>query len=148
MYDFHDFGLTWKCQKICPCGYMITSKTKINVFWKIFFTPSPLRITSTRNFFLNVDFSLWSKQCIVLPKWTFFRVLPDCDCALSQENWEYVVSVTWKLVQLVQLLCWRVNKCVFPLQTGHKNFFELFFSELNETFPLYSQFYKSSKCAK
>ena len=33
MYDFHDFGLTWKCHKICPCGCTITSKTKINVVW-------------------------------------------------------------------------------------------------------------------
>ena len=29
--DFHDFGLTLKCQKIFPCGCTITSKTKINV---------------------------------------------------------------------------------------------------------------------
>ena len=26
----------------------------------------------------NVDFSLWGKHCIVLPKWTFFRVLAHC----------------------------------------------------------------------
>ena len=37
--DFHDFGLTWKCQKMCLGGCTITSKTKINVFWKKFFTP-------------------------------------------------------------------------------------------------------------
>ena len=27
----------------------------------------------------NVDFSLCDKQCIVMPKWTFFRVLPHCE---------------------------------------------------------------------
>ena len=31
MSDFHDFGLTRKCQKIFPSGCTITSKTKINV---------------------------------------------------------------------------------------------------------------------
>ena len=54
---------------------MITSKTKINVF-EIFsslrysFGDSPLEKISK-----NVDFSLWGKKCIVLPKWTFFLVL-------------------------------------------------------------------------
>ena len=37
MYDFHDFGLTSKCQKIFPCGCTITSKTKINIVWNFFF---------------------------------------------------------------------------------------------------------------
>ena len=26
----------------------------------------------------NIDFSFLGKQCIVLPKWTFFRVLAHC----------------------------------------------------------------------
>ena len=42
MSDFHDFGLTWKCQKIFPCGCTITSKTKINIVWNFFYTPGTL----------------------------------------------------------------------------------------------------------
>ena len=46
--DLHDFGLTWKCQKMCLGGCTITLKTKINVFWNFFFTPltpwAPLRL--------------------------------------------------------------------------------------------------------
>ena len=60
MYDFHDFGLTWKCQKIFPCGCKITSKTKINFVWNFFFYTlgtllgmgwSCLRAPSISNFF-------------------------------------------------------------------------------------------------
>ena len=35
MCDFQDFGLTWKCQKIFPCG---CTKTKINVVWNFSYT--------------------------------------------------------------------------------------------------------------
>ena len=51
MCDFHDFGLTWKCQKIFPCGCTITSKTKINVVWNFFYTPGTLRAPSVRKNF-------------------------------------------------------------------------------------------------
>ena len=38
--------------------------------------PSPLRTPSSpQDLKKNIDFSLWGKRCIVLPKWTFFRVL-------------------------------------------------------------------------
>ena len=63
---------------VCLGGCTITSKAKINVFLKNFFTPDPPRGPSTQINFKNVDFSLWGKQCIVLPKWTFFRVLAHC----------------------------------------------------------------------
>ena len=39
--------------------------------------PHPLEKNSK-----NVDFRLWGKQCIVLPKGTFFRVLAHCVCIL------------------------------------------------------------------
>ena len=38
------------------------------------FGDPPLEIFSK-----NVHFSLWGKQCIVLPKWTFFRILAHCE---------------------------------------------------------------------
>ena len=80
MCDFHDFGLTfflhnvflhfWKCHKCVLGGCTITSKTKINVFWNVFFTPlassGPLH---SKKISKNVDFSLWGKQCIVPRKW-------------------------------------------------------------------------------
>ena len=62
MYDFHDFGLTWKCQKIFPYGCTITSKTKINVVWNFFYTPGTLRAPSVRKILNNVDFSLWENE--------------------------------------------------------------------------------------
>ena len=37
-----------------------------------------IRDPPLENISKNVDFSLWSKQCIGLPKWTFSRVLADC----------------------------------------------------------------------
>ena len=51
MSDFHDFGLTWKCQKIIPCGCRITSKTKINIVWNFFYTLVTLRAPSIRKNF-------------------------------------------------------------------------------------------------
>ena len=51
MSDFHDFGLTWKCQKIFLCGCTITSKTKINVVWNFFYTLGTLRAPSIRKNF-------------------------------------------------------------------------------------------------
>ena len=42
MYDYHDFGLTWKCQKVFPCGCTITLKSKINVIWNFFYTSGTL----------------------------------------------------------------------------------------------------------
>ena len=54
MCDFHDFGLTFFCfctfenEKCVLSGCTITSKTKINVFWNFFFTPSLLRGRSTQ----------------------------------------------------------------------------------------------------
>ena len=61
---------------MCLGGCTITSKKKVNVFWNFFFTPSLLRGSSTQFFFSkNIDFSLWGKHCIVLPKWTFFIIL-------------------------------------------------------------------------
>ena len=59
MYDFHDFGLTWKCQKIFPYGCTITSKTKI-----------------------NVDFSLWGKQCI-------------CPVKMRPNSWKSHIVPCW-----------------------------------------------------
>ena len=51
MSDFHDFGLTWKCQKIFPCGCTITSKTKINIVWNFFYTLGTLRAPSVQKNF-------------------------------------------------------------------------------------------------
>ena len=55
---------------------MITSKTKINVFEKNFFTPSPLFGKHPLEKFQNTLILVF--ECIVLPKWTFFRVLAHC----------------------------------------------------------------------
>ena len=64
MCDFHDFGLTWKCQKIFPCGCTITSKAKINVVWNFFSLQVPFGHSPFEKISNNVDFSLWGKQCI------------------------------------------------------------------------------------
>ena len=50
-------------------GYTITSKTKINVFWKKILTPLAPSDSTVRNVFKNIDFSLWGKQWIVPRKW-------------------------------------------------------------------------------
>ena len=39
MCDFHDFGLTFFLHYVYSGSCTITSKAKINIFWKIFFTP-------------------------------------------------------------------------------------------------------------
>ena len=67
---------TWKKFQFQICIWvvawlLITSMTKINAIWNVFFTPGlgdpPIEIFSK-----NVDLTLWGKQWIVLPKWTFF----------------------------------------------------------------------------
>ena len=57
------FGRTMHC----------LGKAKINIFW-IFFSSShvPFGDPLLEKFSKNVDFSLWGKQCIVLPKIDFF----------------------------------------------------------------------------
>ena len=66
------FGRTMHC--------LFASKTKINVFLKIF-----LHFRSTTGTLHSKIFKtllilafMANKQCIVLPKWTFFRVLAHC----------------------------------------------------------------------
>ena len=65
MYDFHDFGLPWKCHNIFPCGCTITSKAKINIFSTL---RVPFRHPPFEKISNNVDFSLWDKQCICAAK--------------------------------------------------------------------------------
>ena len=76
-------------------GFRITSKTKINIYWKNFSTPGPLWKLSIRKNFKKRDFSLWGKQYIVLPKWTFFRILAHC-CGmcgnLQIEHLEWIMN--------------------------------------------------------
>ena len=47
---------------------------------RVFFGDPPLIFFSK-----NIDFSLWGKHCIVLPKWTFFHILAHCTvtCVLT-----------------------------------------------------------------
>ena len=59
----------------------------------------------------NVDFSLGGKQCIVLPKWNFFRVLAHCaacwpmtnngDIFLWMRNW---TESWWTFYQFLHLV--------------------------------------------
>ena len=48
----------------------------------------------------NVDFSLWGKHCIVLPKWTFFHVLANIVYTYlkiwSTSKWRYFTP--WKIL--------------------------------------------------
>ena len=73
-----------------------TSKAETIVFWYFFFTPSPLRFGGPplTIFSKNVDFCLWGKQCIVLPKWTFFRVLAHCTMQVTKTSiiWTYAYA--------------------------------------------------------
>ena len=59
---------------MCLGGCTITSKTKINIFWKEFSSLQGPSIHLIKQ--KTVDFSLWGKQCcIVLAKRTYFRSL-------------------------------------------------------------------------
>ena len=82
MSDFHDFGLTWKCQKIFPCGCTITSKTKIDVVWNFFYTPGILRAPSFQKMSNNIDFSLLGKQCI-------------CPAKMRAKLWKSHIVQSW-----------------------------------------------------
>ena len=84
MSDFHDFGLTWKCQKIFPCCCTITSKNIINVFWNFFFTllaPSwPLRSKKFQKTLISAF---------------------EANSALSHENETKIVKITHSAVKYV-----------------------------------------------
>ena len=63
-------------------GCMITSKTKINVFWNFFFAPlAPSGPLHSKKISKNVDFSLWG-NCATpqthIWNWNFFRALTHC----------------------------------------------------------------------
>ena len=67
---------------------------------QVTFGDPPLEIFSK-----NVDFSLWGKQYIVLPKWIFFRVLAHCvlyiykkDLAYKFRLWSNHLVLTWVVV--------------------------------------------------
>ena len=78
MSDFHDFGLTWKCQIIFPCGCTITSKGKIHVVWNFFYTPGTLQAPTFRKNFKQRWF-LPLRQTVHCPtKMDFFRFLAHC----------------------------------------------------------------------
>ena len=68
MYDFHDFGLIWKCQKIFLCGCTITSKTKINVVWNFFYTPGGGTLRS-KKFQTTLILAFEANSAFVPRKW-------------------------------------------------------------------------------
>ena len=58
--------------------HVIKLRLKSTFFKKFSSLRWPLRDRSIKKKSKNVDFSLRGKQCIVLPKWTFLRVLAHC----------------------------------------------------------------------
>ena len=61
MCDFHDFGFTWKCKKMCFGWLHDYLKRLISTFFEIFsHSAGTFEIFSK-----NVDFSLWGKHNIV-----------------------------------------------------------------------------------
>ncbi len=96
----HDIHNELKCKKnpisnVCLGGCTITSKTKIN-------------------------FSLWGKQCILLPKWTFFRVLAHCAlyckiyCRLGSE---FCRSIIYEWITFI----YKFYTCTTKYKTIKKN---------------------------
>ena len=65
----------------------LPQRLKINEFWKNFSSLQVPPSDSPLEFFSkSVDFSLWGKQCIFLPKWTFFLVLAHCALQRNQHR--------------------------------------------------------------
>ena len=65
---------------MCLGGCTIASKTKINIFWKIFLhTRHPSGTLHSKIFQKTLILAFEAKQFIILQKWTFFRVLAHCD---------------------------------------------------------------------
>ena len=58
MSDFHDFGLTWKCQKIFPCGCTITSFK----FFSKFFQKTLILAFEANNTFVPHK---WDQNCVL-----------------------------------------------------------------------------------
>ena len=72
---------------------------------KIFIPLSSSGAASLEKISKNVNFSLWGKQCIVLPKWTFFRVLANCGLL---RKWQFYINAPnlAKKTQLITL--WKI----------------------------------------
>ena len=82
MSDFHDFGLTWKCQKYSNMVAWLPQRLKSTFFEKkfsslwvrVFFGDPPLDLFSK-----IVDFSLWGNQCALsCQNGILFRILSHC----------------------------------------------------------------------
>ena len=82
-------------------------RLKINVFWNFFFTLGSLLGPFTRINFKNGDFNLWDNQCIVLPKWTFFRVLANYVMRNQEKLYFFINRHTFVLVSGIGWLCWK-----------------------------------------
>ena len=64
MCDFHDFGLTWKCQKMCFWVVAWLPQRLKSMFFEIFsHSAGPFGAAPFEKISHNVDFSLWGKQC-------------------------------------------------------------------------------------
>ena len=62
----------------CTCNAQLPQKLKSTFFFKKNSLQVPFGDPRLEKISENVDFSLCGKQCIVLPKWTFSRVLAHC----------------------------------------------------------------------
>ena len=69
------------------------------------------------NFSKNIDFSLWGKQCIFLPKWTFFCFLAHC--VYTCDKWRSADSIFSQLHEYFFVIQkWSISCAsrIFPLK--------------------------------
>ena len=72
---------------------------------------------------LILGFSLWGKQCIVLPKWTFFRVLAHCaDFDLGGSNWNETFNL-WHDVMTYKCPPFVLELDIWTMYNGHRKQF-------------------------
>ena len=95
----------------------ITSKTKINVFFKkILHSGVPFGYPPLEFFSKNVDFSLWGKQqCIVLLKWTFARF------NIVQLSYSKSLQVLRNKIRLESYLTIFISECNAKIRHGSQN---------------------------
>ena len=98
MCDFHDFGLTWKCKKMC-CGWLHDQS-----FLKFFLTPlhGPFGIAPFKNISKNVDLAF------------------EVNSALSSENETKIVKITHN-AELHMMSFWTILLQKFFVVVIHTN---------------------------